>query len=123
MEVGLCDHHAVSVFVLSPYQFRMPESVFIKGGTYIMAHEPISAAYLIHPSHQAVRLYVYPSNVARQQQVKMIGKEHTRNNRRIIRRIVLYEIRIVSWKVGDQFFLEFFFVFLLFLALSQCMFV
>jgi hypothetical protein len=31
-----------------------------------MAPEPISAAYLINPSHQSVCLYMYPLIVARQ---------------------------------------------------------
>jgi hypothetical protein len=87
---------------------------------YIMAPEPISAAYLINPSHQAVPLYVYPSIVARQRQVKTAGNEYTHKNRRIVRCVVLYEIQVVSWKAGDQFFPELL-VLLLFLAFVQLM--
>jgi hypothetical protein len=38
----------------------MPEPIFIKFGTYIMASEHISTAYFINPSHQSVYLYVHP---------------------------------------------------------------
>jgi hypothetical protein len=88
---------------LPPINFWMPESIFIKGGTYITSPEPISAVYLINPSHRAVRLYVYPSIVARQRQVRKADKKYIRNNRRIVRRVVLHEIRVVPWKAGDKF--------------------
>jgi hypothetical protein len=45
----------------------MPEPIFMKLGMYIMAPDPNSTAHFIYPSHQAVRLYVYPPIVARQQ--------------------------------------------------------
>jgi hypothetical protein len=35
-------------------------------GTYITAPEPMSTAYLKNPSHQSVRLYVYPPIIAKQ---------------------------------------------------------
>jgi hypothetical protein len=34
---------------------------------YIMAPGPVSTVYFINPSHQSVRVYVYPLIVARQQ--------------------------------------------------------
>jgi hypothetical protein len=37
----------------------MSEPMFIKLGMYIMAPEPILAAYFINPSSQSVCLYVY----------------------------------------------------------------
>jgi hypothetical protein len=44
----------------------MPERIFMKLCTYIMAPEPILTVYSINPSHESVCLYVYPTNVARQ---------------------------------------------------------
>jgi hypothetical protein len=44
----------------------MPEPIIMKLGTYIMAPEPISTAYLKNPSNQSVCLYVYPPIVPRQ---------------------------------------------------------
>jgi hypothetical protein len=44
----------------------MAESIFMELTMYIMATEPISAAYFINLSHQSVYLYVYPPIVARQ---------------------------------------------------------
>jgi hypothetical protein len=41
-----------------PTNFWLPELIFIKFGLYIMAPEPISAAYFINPSHRSVYLYV-----------------------------------------------------------------
>jgi hypothetical protein len=52
---------------IPPINFRMPEPVFMKLGMYIMAPEHISMVYFINPSHQTVCLYVYITNVARQQ--------------------------------------------------------
>jgi hypothetical protein len=40
-----------------PNNYRMAEPVFLKLGMYIMAPEPISAAYFLNPSHQSVLLY------------------------------------------------------------------
>jgi hypothetical protein len=45
----------------------------MKLGLYIMAPEPILAAYFVYPSHHSVCLYVYPSVVTRQQ----LGKNVT----------------------------------------------
>jgi hypothetical protein len=39
----------------------MHKPVFMKLGMYIMAPEPISAAYFINPSHHSVCLNVYPT--------------------------------------------------------------
>jgi hypothetical protein len=62
INIGLRDHHAVCVSV----NFRMCEPVFKKPGMYIIAHEPISTACSINPSHQSMCLYVYSPIVARQ---------------------------------------------------------
>jgi hypothetical protein len=50
--VGLGDLHEVCVSVSPPptIYFWMPEPVFMKLGTYIMAPEPISTAYFVNPS-------------------------------------------------------------------------
>jgi hypothetical protein len=37
----------------------MPEPIFMKLGMYIIAPEPISAAYFINPSYQSAFLYEY----------------------------------------------------------------
>jgi hypothetical protein len=37
----------------------MPEPVFMKLGMYIMAPEPISAAYIINPSNQSVCVPIF----------------------------------------------------------------
>jgi hypothetical protein len=46
--------------------FCMPEPIFRKLGTYMMAPEPISTEYLKTPFHQSVCLYVHPPIVYRQ---------------------------------------------------------
>jgi hypothetical protein len=67
--VCLCLSLSVCVCVWDslPINFRMPESVFMKLGMYIMTPEPISAAYFINPSHQSVCLCVFL--------VKLLGKD------------------------------------------------
>jgi hypothetical protein len=83
--------------------FQIPEPVFIKLGVYIMASEPISAAYFINPSRQSLWLYVYPSIIARQQlsrNVTEATKAHA-TNRRIIGCIVFYEVHAIS-KEGSR---------------------
>jgi hypothetical protein len=52
--------------------FWMPQPVFMKLGTYIMAPEPISRAYFINASHPSVCLYLYPPIVARQRLCKNV---------------------------------------------------
>jgi hypothetical protein len=65
-----------------------------------MAPEPISTAYFINPSHQSVCLYVHPSIVARQKLGKHVPAEtYIRNNRRIVRGVVFYTVRVVSKKI------------------------
>jgi hypothetical protein len=49
-----------------PHNFWILEEIKMKFGMYIVASEPMKAAYLINPSRQSVCLYVYPSIVARQ---------------------------------------------------------
>jgi hypothetical protein len=73
-----------------------------------MAHEPISTAYFINPSHQSVCLYEYPTLVARQQ----LGKNVTAamNTQGTIGELLntSFSMRSVSYqrKVGDYFFPE-----------------
>jgi hypothetical protein len=76
----------------------MPEPIFMKLGTYIMAPEVISTAYFTNSSHQSVCLHVYPPIVARQR----LGQNFTATtnthaeNRRIVGGDVFYEVRVVS---------------------------
>jgi hypothetical protein len=51
----------------------MAEPFFMKAGILIMAPEPISTAYFINPSHQSMRLHLYPATVATQR----LGKNDT----------------------------------------------
>jgi hypothetical protein len=78
----------------------------MKLGMYIMASEPISAAYLINPSHQSVCLYVYPPIVARQQ----LGKNVTAATHATIEEFLdaSFSMRPVLYqkKIGDSFLLE-----------------
>jgi hypothetical protein len=57
--VGLWDHVAVCVCI-NPINFRTPEPIFMKLGTYITAPEPNSTAQLKNLFHQSLCLYVYP---------------------------------------------------------------
>jgi hypothetical protein len=59
-------HCCPCVSVYPPLNFRTPELIFMKLGTYITAPEPISTAHFINPSDQSMCLYVYPPIVARQ---------------------------------------------------------
>jgi hypothetical protein len=78
--------------------FQMTEPVFLKLDMYIMAPEPLPTVYFINPSHQSLRLHVYPFLVARQQLDKNVTAAvgYIRNNRRIVGRVVLYAVRVVS---------------------------
>jgi hypothetical protein len=77
----------------------MAEPVFMKLGMYIMAHEPISMVYFIYPFHQSVCLYVcmcIPLSLLGNGWVKSYcGNEYTRNNRRIVGRVVFYAVRVI----------------------------
>jgi hypothetical protein len=81
----------------------MPETIFMKLGTYIMAPEPISTAYFVYPSQQSVYLYVYPPTVARQR----LGENLTAatNTKATIEELIeaLFFMRSVSYqsKVDD----------------------
>jgi hypothetical protein len=87
----------------------MPEPIFMKLGTYITEPEPVSPAQSKYPSHQSVyppifarqRLGNNPPIVARQRLGKNVtAATNTRNNRRIVGRVVFYVARVVSRKVG-----------------------
>jgi hypothetical protein len=79
----------------------MPEPIFMKLDMYIMAPEPISAAYFINTSHQSV----YPCIVARQ----WLGKKVTKatNTRTTIEELLEapFSMQSVSYarRVGDYF--------------------
>jgi hypothetical protein len=69
----------------------------MKLGMYNMAPEPISAAYLINPSHQSVCLYLYPHIIIRQRLGKyFLAVTNKRNNRGIVGRVVFDAVRVVS---------------------------
>jgi hypothetical protein len=68
-----CCLHVCMYEYIPPFNFSMPEPIFMKLGTYIMAPEPISTAYFLNPAHQSVCLCVYPSIVIR----KRLGKNVT----------------------------------------------
>jgi hypothetical protein len=58
-KAGLC--YLLSLCVcIPPYERLNARTSRMKLGMCIMAHEPISTAYFVNPSHQPVCLYVYP---------------------------------------------------------------
>jgi hypothetical protein len=101
---GLWDHLAACVSLsvcawrLPPINFRKPKRIFMKLGMYIMAPEPISVAYLINPSHQSVCLCVYCSiSLLSNGSVNTFpAATKTRNNRKLIGRVVLCAVRVES---------------------------
>jgi hypothetical protein len=82
----------------------------MKLGTYIMTHEPISAAYFINSSHQSVSVCVslillldkglvkcIPPFIARQRLDKHVPTAtNTCNSRRIVGGVVFYAAHIIS---------------------------
>jgi hypothetical protein len=68
---------------------------------YIMAPEPISTAYFINASHRSVCLYMYPIHVARQRlgRKRYRNNGYTRNNRKIVGRVIFYAVRFVSKEI------------------------
>jgi hypothetical protein len=84
------------VSVSIPINLWMPEPIFTKPRTYIMAPKPISTAYFMNPSHQSVCI---PLSLLGKGSVKMFPRQ-----RRIIRRVVSYAVRIV-WKETRRLFL------------------
>jgi hypothetical protein len=109
--------YAYSISMLSlcpPYQFWSAEPIFMKLGMYIMTPGHISTAYFINPSHQSVCLHVYPPIVGRQRLGKnpsIVARQllernataatNTRNNIRIVGRVVFYAVRGVIFPVGE----------------------
>jgi hypothetical protein len=57
MKVGLCDVRAVCVS--SHINLLKAETVIMKLAMYIMAHELLSKAYFINPSHQSASIPLY----------------------------------------------------------------
>jgi hypothetical protein len=90
IKLGLWNHLAVVCVCVSVYpppppaiNFRMFEPIFMKLGMYIIALEPISAAYLKNPSHQSVCLH--PPIIAKQRLGKHVfAATNARNSRRIV---------------------------------------
>jgi hypothetical protein len=72
----------------------------MKLGIYILAPEPISTAYFINLYHQSVCLHVYSAIVARQKRYR--GNEYTRNNKRIVGRVVSYAVSVVSKEINSS---------------------
>jgi hypothetical protein len=70
----------------------------MKFGMYIMGPEPISTGNFINPSHQSVCLYVLPLSLLGNGSVTTLLRQriHTRNNRRIVGRVVFNAVRAVS---------------------------
>jgi hypothetical protein len=99
----------ISILCVSPNNIWMPEPIFMKLGMCIMAIEPISGAYFINPSHQSVCLYVYPScrckatarlsvslhSVLGNGWVNVPTATNTRNNSRIVGRVIFYAVRVI----------------------------
>jgi hypothetical protein len=99
IKVGLCDHHAICMYICvsPPINVWRAELICMKLGMYIMAHVPISKAYFINPSNQPVCLHVYPPIVARQRlDINFTAATGTRNDRRIVGRVVFCAARGVS---------------------------
>jgi hypothetical protein len=77
----------------------MPKPKFIKLGMYVMAPEPISMTYFINSTCQSVCLYMYPLLVVRQMLGNLFSEPLSNseyNNRLIVRRIIFYEVPVVS---------------------------
>jgi hypothetical protein len=70
----------------------------MKLGTYIMALEPISAAYFINPSHQSECLYVYHTFAARQRLRKNVtAATNTREKlEKIVGRVDFHAVHLIS---------------------------
>jgi hypothetical protein len=65
---------------------------------YIMAPEPISMAYFLHPSHQSVCLYAYSPTVARHRLGKKVTSA-TKTHAAIEKRLDMsYSVRSVSYQ-------------------------
>jgi hypothetical protein len=85
----------------------------MKFHVYVTSSKPISKVYLIDPSHYTACLHVYHSLVARERLGNNVTAEsNTFKNRRIVGRVVFYEVYAV-WKKkrkikGDYLFPEIF---------------
>jgi hypothetical protein len=98
LSVCLCIH---------PVILRMPEPIFMKLGTYIMARERILTVYFINPFHHSACLCVYPLIVARQRLSRNVITA-TNTHTTLEDLLDVSSMRSVSYqrKVGDQFFPE-----------------
>jgi hypothetical protein len=67
---------------ISFINFWMIEPIFMNRVMYIMAHESISTAYSINPSHQFVCIYGYPLIVVRQRLGKTLPLQWIRTQQK-----------------------------------------
>jgi hypothetical protein len=109
MCLGIWDHHDVCLPVNPIYYRLSAEAIVKKLDIYITTPQPILTKYF----HQSMCLAVYPLPLLGNYTAKFYRSYvHASNNRRIIRRVVFYEVRDVSrndigkwsgvyvWKLG-----------------------
>jgi hypothetical protein len=86
----------------------MPEPIIIKLGMYIMAPETISTTQLkiIPPNSLCVCMYIPLSMLSYGSLKRLPLQQYTCNNRRIAARVISCAVRVVSKKLGYQFFPE-----------------
>jgi hypothetical protein len=84
----------------------MAEPIFMKLGMYIMALEPISAAYFINPTRHSVCLYAYPLSLIGNGSVKDTAVRNKYATTELLD--ATFFMRSVSYqrKAGDWFFPE-----------------
>jgi hypothetical protein len=76
----------------------MPEPIFMKFGTHIMAPDPIKSAYLINLSHQSMCLCILLSLLGNKS-VKTFPRQ-----RRIAGGVIIYAVRVVMKESGRLVF-------------------
>jgi hypothetical protein len=95
------NHHAPCVSVNPPYQIWMPEpNLRVLECNYIMTPEHISTVYFINPSHESVCLYVYLLSLLGNGSVKTLPRRRMHTNKKIVGRVVFYEIRVATKESG-----------------------
>jgi hypothetical protein len=75
----------------------MPEPIFMKLGTYIMAPKPISVAYFIISFHRSVCIWI-PLSLLGNGSVKTLPRQRIHMQQSIVGGVVLYAVRVVSTK-------------------------
>jgi hypothetical protein len=61
-----------------------------------MTSEHISTAYFINPSHESVRLYVYPLSLLGNGSGETLPRKRVHTNKRIVGCVVVYEVCVAS---------------------------